>query len=141
MAVQIVRLGSPRQPGEGIRLGTVRHLPRGVRKEDYARRDYFDLWLPELAPGAKLLASARSAEMTTARWEAFAKRYRREMQAPVARRLLALLALMSRTTSVSIGCYCEDEAHCHRSLLRGLLVDAGAIVSPARGRQSASERS
>ena len=141
MAIQIVRLGSPRQPGEGIRLGTVRHLPRGVRKEDYARRDYFDLWLPELAPGTKLLASTRSAEMTAARWASFTKRYRREMQAPAARRLLALLALMSRTTSLSVGCYCEDEAHCHRSLLRGLLVDAGAIVSPVRARQSDSGRS
>src|SRR5688572_16142550 len=118
MAVRIVRLGAPRSPDEGIRLGTVRRPPRGVRKQDYASRDFYDAWLPELAPSDALLAWTRARPLTGARWTQFATRYRREMQAPAAQRLLTLIALLSRATHLSVGCYCEDEAHCHRRVLR-----------------------
>jgi uncharacterized protein YeaO (DUF488 family) len=120
--LRVVRLGTPRVPGEGLRLGTVRHLPHGVRKQDYARRDFFDLWLPELAPSAGLFSFIRKG----GRWETFAKRYRAEMHKPPAQRLLALLAQMSRTADLSVGCYCEDETRCHRSLLKKLFAEQGA---------------
>jgi uncharacterized protein YeaO (DUF488 family) len=128
MAIRIVRLGSPREPGEGPRLATVRRPPRGVRREDYARRDYFDLWLPDLAPSGPLVSYAKSQPLTPARWRTFARRYRSEMRAPAARRLLATLALLSAQASFSVGCYCADESRCHRSLLRQLLLEAGATV-------------
>jgi uncharacterized protein YeaO (DUF488 family) len=128
MAIRIVRLGTPRVPGEGLRLGTVRRPPRGVRKEDYARRDYFDLWLPDLAPSAQLVSYAQSRPLTPTRWEGFARRYRTEMGTPAIRRLLATLAGLSSQANFSVGCYCEDESRCHRSLLRQLLVEAGATV-------------
>ena len=128
MAIRIVRLGDPRAPGEGPRLGTVRRPPRGVRKEDYARRDYFDLWLPDLAPTAPLVSWALSQPFTDQRWNSYARRYRAEMRKPAARRLIALLATLSTGTDFSVGCYCADESHCHRSLLRELLVEAGATV-------------
>src|SRR5262245_41570989 len=126
MTLRVVRLGSPRSRSEGLRLGTVRRLPRGVKKTDYARLDYFDLWLPELAPSEKLFSRIRSADITPARWSRFAKAYRREMAQPAARRLLALLAALSRHADLSVGCYCEDEKRCHRSVLRQLLAEAGA---------------
>jgi uncharacterized protein YeaO (DUF488 family) len=129
MAIRTVRLGAPRARHEGIRLGTVRHPPRGVRKADLAVRDYFDVWLPELAPTAALVSWALSEPWTGARWETFARRYRREMRAPPQQRLLTLLAMLSKTTNLSIGCYCENEDRCHRSLLRQLLADAGAAVT------------
>ena len=129
MALRVVRLGTPRAPGEGLRLGTVRRLPRGVRKTDYAKRDYFDLWFPELAPSAALLAFARAQPLEGRRWTAFAKRYRREMDVPGARRMIELLARLSHRVDLSVGCYCEDESHCHRSLLRKLLVDHGAKIA------------
>lgn len=128
MAVRIVRLGTPRGRGEGLRLGTVRRLPRGVRKADYARRDFFDLWLPELAPSAKLFSYAVSEALTSQRWRRFAAAYRREMAQPGPQRLLAVLAALSQQADYSVGCYCEDESRCHRSLLRSLLVEAGARV-------------
>jgi uncharacterized protein YeaO (DUF488 family) len=128
MPIRIVRLGRPRHPNEGIRLGTVRRPPRGIKKADFARLDYFDLWLPDLAPSAPLVKWALSEPFTPTRWRAYAQRYRREMQAPAAQRLIALLAALSKQTNVSVGCYCEDESHCHRSLLRQLLTDAGADV-------------
>jgi uncharacterized protein YeaO (DUF488 family) len=128
MPIRVVRLGTPRLSGEGLRLGTVRHLPRGVRKEDYASRDYFDVWLPELAPSAPLVKFAMSEPLTPARWASFARRYRKEMSAPAARHLLAMLAALSQQTDLSVGCYCEDESRCHRSLLRELLAEAGAAV-------------
>jgi uncharacterized protein YeaO (DUF488 family) len=128
MAIRIVRLGDPRTPGEGIRLGTVRRLPRGVRKEDYATRDYFDLWLPDLAPSAPLVSWALSQPFTERRWNSYARRYRAEMRKPAARRLISLLATLSAGSSFSVGCYCADESHCHRSLLRELLIEAGAKV-------------
>jgi uncharacterized protein YeaO (DUF488 family) len=129
MAIRIVRLGDPRTPGEGIRLGTVRRPPRGVRKEDYATRDYFDLWLPDLAPSPPLVSWALSQPFTERRWNSFARRYRAEMRKPAARRLISLLATLSAGSSFSVGCYCADESHCHRSLLRELLIEAGAKVA------------
>jgi uncharacterized protein YeaO (DUF488 family) len=128
MAIQIVRLGTPRAAGEGLRLGTVRRPPRGVRKEDYARLDYYDLWLPDLAPSAELVKLALAEPFDPKRWETFVKRYRREMREPSAERLLALLAAMSRQTDFSVGCYCENADRCHRSILRDLLVEHGARV-------------
>ncbi|MGZ7031929.1 MAG: DUF488 domain-containing protein, partial [Thermoanaerobaculia bacterium] len=115
MAIRIVRLGDPRVAGEGVRLGTVRRPPRGVRKEDFGRLDFFDVWLPELAPSAPLVASALSKPFTPARWKRFAARYRSEMAKPAARHLLATLAALSSQTNFSLGCYCADETKCHRS--------------------------
>ena len=128
MPIRVVRLGEPRQPGEGLRLGTVRRPPRGVRKSDYSRLDYFDVWLPELAPPAQLVSWALSEPFTPKRWQRYAKAYRSQMRAPAASRLISLLASLSHQTSFSIGCYCADESKCHRSLLRELLVAAGAEV-------------
>ena len=128
MALRVVRLGSKRQRGEGLRLGTVRQLPRGVRKTEYARRDYFDLWLPELAPSPALFRYARAAPLSGPRWRRFARTYRREMSQPGAQRLLALLARLSRECNLSVGCYCEDASRCHRSLLAGLLAGHGARI-------------
>jgi uncharacterized protein YeaO (DUF488 family) len=126
MSFRVVRLGTPRHPNEGLRIGTVRRPPRGVKKQDYAKRDYFDVWLPELAPSAPLVKYALSQQLTPERWASYSKRYRTEMKKPAAARLLALLAALSRHIDFSIGCYCEDESHCHRSLLKQLLVENGA---------------
>jgi uncharacterized protein YeaO (DUF488 family) len=128
MAVTIVRLGSPRVPDEGLRLGTVRRPPRGVRKSDFARRDYYDIWLPDLAPSAQLVSWAKHSAWDDARWKRFEKEYRREMKAGAAPRLIELLAALSATTNFSVGCYCEDESRCHRRVLRSILEDAGASV-------------
>ena len=128
MAVRIVRLGSPRARGEGLRIGTVRRLPRGVKKADYSRRDFFDAWLPELAPSAPAVSWALSEPWTEARWRRYVRRYRSEMARPPARRLIAVLAALSRQTNFSVGCYCADEQRCHRSLLRVLLREAGAAL-------------
>ena len=128
MALRVVRLGQPRLPGEGIRVGTVRRPPRGVRKEDYASLDYFDVWLPELAPPADMVSWALSEPWTDKRWATYARQYRTQMAAPEARHLIQLLATMSKQTDLSVGCYCEDESRCHRGLLRELLVAAGADV-------------
>lgn len=123
MAIRVVRLGSPRAKDEGLRLGTVRRPPRGVRKQDYVRRNYFDLWLPELSPSAKLIGRAQTD------WGGFVRGYRREMKAPAARWMLELLARLSHQTNFSIGCYCERQDLCHRSILRQLLAEAGAKIS------------
>ena len=128
MAVRVVRLGQPRQPDEGLRVGTVRRPPRGVRKADFARRDYYDAWLPELAPSEPLRAWALSKPFTPPRFAEYAKKYRREMSEPAAQRLIALLAALSTSANFSIGCYCEDESHCHRGLLKVLLLEAGARI-------------
>ena len=128
MSVRVVRLGTPRDPDEGLRIGTVRRPPRGVRKEDYAPRDYFDVWLPELAPSAPLVSLALSEPFTPQRWAVYQRRYRREMRQPAAQRLIALLAALSLQTNFSVGCYCEDETRCHRSLLKRLLIEQGAEV-------------
>jgi len=120
--IRVTRLGSPRERGEGLRLGTVRRPPRGVRKADYARRNYYDLWLPELAPSTKLLGLSKD-------WGRFAKVYRREMKRPAAQRLVELLARLSHHANFSVGCYCEREERCHRSILRKLLAERGAKLS------------
>ena len=128
MSVRIVRLKTPRGPDEGLRIGTVRRPPRGVRKVDYAQHDYFDVWLPELAPSAPLVSWALSEPFTPKRWSVYERRYRQEMGRPAAQRLIALLAALSSQTNFSVGCYCEDETHCHRSLLKRLLIEQGAEV-------------
>ncbi|HEY7407560.1 MAG TPA: DUF488 family protein [Gemmatimonadaceae bacterium] len=128
MAIRVVQLGSRRSPGEGTRLGTVRRPPRGVRKADFAARDYFDVWLPELAPSQEVVSWASSERWTDARWRQFTRRYHKEMDEPHARHLIELLATLSQQTSFSVGCYCDDATRCHRSLLRALLADAGASL-------------
>jgi uncharacterized protein YeaO (DUF488 family) len=125
MPLRIVRLGTPRHRHEGLRIGTVRRPPRGVRKADYAAQDWFDVWLPDLAPSADTVKLAQHATSAT-EWRRFAARYRREMTAPEPSRLLDLLAVLSRQTNLSVGCYCEDERHCHRSVLRELFRERGA---------------
>lgn len=127
MAVRIVQLGSPRAEGEGLRIGTVRRPPRGVPKEQFASRDYYDVWFPNLAPSAELVAQALAAEDDKA-WNAFRRRYKAEMGQPDASRTLDLLAAMSRGAAFSVGCYCEDERRCHRSILRELLAQRGAEI-------------
>lgn len=128
MAVRIVRLGAPRAPGEGLRLGTVRRPPRGVPKTEFASRDFYDVWLPNLAPSAELVASAleAAAARDEKSWKRFVAQYRKEMGAPDSLHLLEMLAAMSRQSNFSVGCYCEDEAWCHRSVLRALLQEHGA---------------
>jgi uncharacterized protein YeaO (DUF488 family) len=129
VAIRVVRLGTPRTPGEGTRLGTVRRPPRGVRKDEFASRDYFDVWLPELAPSAEVVSWALSEPWTEARWRQFSRRYLKEMREPQARRLIELLAALSKDANLSVGCYCEDATRCHRTLLRTLLADAGAAMA------------
>ena len=128
MAVRIVRLGSPRAKGEGLRIGTVRHPPRGVPKSQHAKQDWYDVWLPELAPSRELVAFAQAADSPKA-WASFVKRYRSEMASPEKTRLVGLLAALSASTDFSVGCYCADEAHCHRSVLRALLKEHGAKLA------------
>jgi uncharacterized protein YeaO (DUF488 family) len=128
MAIRLVRLGSPRARGEGLRLGTVRRPPRGVPKSQHASRGFYDVWLPDLAPSDKLVGQARGASDERA-WRQFVRRYRAEMKRPEARRLLELLAALSRSTDLSVGCYCEDEARCHRSVLKELLREHGARLA------------
>jgi uncharacterized protein YeaO (DUF488 family) len=123
--LRVVRLGDPRSPGEGLRIGTVRRPPRGVPKSEYANQDWYDVWLPELAPSAEVVKLAQNAR-TEREWSAYVRRYRAEMKAPERARLLDLLAAMSHVTNFSVGCYCEDESRCHRSVLRELLADRGA---------------
>jgi len=127
MAVRIVQLGSPRTPGEGLRVGTVRRPPRGVPKAEFASRDFYDVWLPELAPSDGLVKAGQSAA-NESEWQRFAKRYRAEMKQPAAARLLDLLAALSRHTAFAVGCYCADETRCHRSVLKALLEEHGARV-------------
>lgn len=128
MAIRVVRLGTPRVEGEGLRLGTVRRPPRGVPKAEVASRDFYDVWLPELAPSEELLKAGRAAE-GEASWRAFVRRYRAEMAAPEKGRLLDLLARLSHQTDFSVGCYCADESRCHRSVLRDLLADRGSALA------------
>ena len=130
MAIRIVRLGSARTKGEGLRLGTARRPPRGVKKKDYAARNYFDVWFPDLAPSQPLVSWALSEDWTDARWRRYEKSYRREMQAPERQRLLEVLARLSHQADFSVGCYCEREDRCHRSILRELLEEHGAALTP-----------
>ena len=125
MAIRIVRLGSPRARGEGLRLGTVRRPPRGVPRAQYASRNFYDVWLPELAPSEPLVKLAQRAPDDRA-WRTFVRRYRSEMKHPAAARLLDLLAGFSHHAAFSVGCYCEDETRCHRSVLKLLLEEHGA---------------
>jgi uncharacterized protein YeaO (DUF488 family) len=129
LGLRAVRLGSARQRGEGLRIGTARRPPRGVRKADYARRNFYDVWLPELAPSQKWVSWALAEPWTDARWRKYARNYRREMRDPGAARLIELLAALSHRTNLSVGCYCEDETRCHRSLLRELLRERGAKLA------------
>jgi uncharacterized protein YeaO (DUF488 family) len=129
MTLRIVRLGSPRASGEGTRVGAVRYPPRGVPKERYVSENWFDVWYPDLAPSKELMARAKSAR-SPGDWTAFTRAFQREMSKPIARRALDLLAALSHNADFSIGCYCEDESRCHRSVLRKLLTDRGALITP-----------
>jgi uncharacterized protein YeaO (DUF488 family) len=127
MAISVVRLGTPRLADEGLRIGTVRRPPRGVPKAAFASRDFYDIWLPELAPSEALLKQGLLADDERS-WRAFARRYRAEMKAAEKGRLLDLLTALSDQTNFAVGCYCANEARCHRSLLRELLVARGAVI-------------
>jgi len=128
VSVRIVRLGSPRTPGEGLRIGTVRRPPRGVPKAQFASGDWYDVWYPNLAPSAEAVSAALAAT-SDREWAAFARRYRKEMGEPANARTLDLLAALSHTADFAVGCYCEDERRCHRSLLRELLAERGAKIA------------
>lgn len=125
MAIRVVRLGSPRADNEGLRIGTVRRPPRGVPKSEFARQNWYDVWFPNLAPSLETMKQAQQAK-TPAEWTAFTRRYRAEMATPENAHAIALLAAMSQASDFSVGCYCEHESHCHRSVLRELLAGAGA---------------
>lgn len=125
MTVRIVRLGTDRLPGEGLRIGTVRRPPRGVPKAEFSRGNWYDVWFPTLAPSAETMKLGQQAD-TPAQWNTFVRAYRREMAEPDAAHAIALLAALSQHSDFSVGCYCEDETHCHRSVLRTLLADEGA---------------
>lgn len=125
MAIRIVRLGSARAAGEGLRIGAVRRPPRGVPKDRFAAEDWYDVWYPNLAPSPETVKLAQQAQ-SEQDWQAFRRHYRAEMATPENRHSLALLAALSQQTDFSVGCYCEDEAHCHRSVLRDLLAEQGA---------------
>ena len=129
MALTIVRLGSPRQANEGLRIGTVRRPPRGVPKAEFAKRDFYDVWLPDLSPSPELIKEALSAPDEKA-WGAFVRKFRSEMNESGAARVLDLLAALSHTSDFSVGCYCEDENRCHRSVLKQLLTERGAVIRP-----------
>lgn len=128
MSVRIVRLGTPRQADEGTRIGTVRRVPRGVPKERYASEDWFDVWFPVLSPSSELMAQAKAAE-SEKDWAGFTRGFRAEMAEPAPRHALDLLATLSQGADFSVGCYCENEAHCHRSVLRALLAERGARIA------------
>lgn len=125
MAVRIVRLGTPRAKGEGLRIGTVRRPPRGVPKAKFASGNWYDVWFPNLAPSLETMKQAQAAQ-TPAQWDAFVRKYRAEMAVPENSHAIALLAALSKDTAFSVGCYCKDESHCHRSVLRELLAAQGA---------------
>ncbi len=129
MTVRIVQLGSPRADGEGTRIGTVRRPPRGVPKSEFASGNWYDVWYPNLAPSPETMKLGQSAE-TPEQWRAFEKKYKSEMSTPETSRTIELLAALSRQSNFSVGCYCENEAHCHRSILRHLLEQAGADIQP-----------
>ena len=129
MAIRVVRLGSQRTEGEGLRIGTVRRPPRGVPKTEFASQNWYDVWFPNLAPSVETMKLGQNAK-TPAQWARFIKKYRAEMAIPHNSHAIELLAALSRECNFSIGCYCEDEAHCHRSILRELLADKGAKLEP-----------
>jgi uncharacterized protein YeaO (DUF488 family) len=127
MVVRVVRLGTPREEAEGLRIGTVRRPPRGVRKAEFASRNWYDVWFPNLAPSVETMKLGQEAA-TPAQWATFSKKYRAEMSSPENNHSLQLLAALSHQSNFSVGCYCENEAHCHRSVLRVLLAEAGATI-------------
>ncbi len=137
MAIRIVQLGSERAPDEGLRIGTVRRPPRGVPKAEFASRNYYDCWYPELSPEVELMQQALEAirlrkagqeAQADKLWKQFEKQFRKQLAEPAADRTLGLLAALSHGSAFSLGCYCDDEAHCHRSILRSLLADRGATL-------------
>jgi len=137
MAIRIVQLGSERAPDEGLRIGTVRRPPRGVPKAEFASRNYYDCWYPELSPEVELMQQALEAiklrkagqeAQADKLWKQFEKQFRKQLAEPAADRTLGLLAALSHSSAFSLGCYCDDEAHCHRSILRSLLADRGATL-------------
>lgn len=128
MSITVVRLGSPRKPKEGLRIGTVRRPPRGVPKTEFAKRDFYDVWLPNLSPSAELVAFALRAPDEHS-WKTFERKFRNEMKQPEATHLIDVLAALSHQTNFSIGCYCENEARCHRSVLKKLLAESEAEIS------------
>ena len=128
MTIRIVRLGSPRKDGEGLRIGTVRRPPRGIRKEDYGSKDFYDVWFPNLSPSESLLKQARAADDEKS-WKTFKRKFLAELKKPGSSKDLDLLAALSHHTDISIGCYCADESRCHRSILREVLLQRGADVS------------
>lgn len=128
MAIHIVRFGSPREEGEGIRIGTVRRPPRGVRKADLARLDYYDVWLPQMSPSADLVSWIRKNQDSVSDWKQFERRFMRELSTADNQRLLDLMAAFSKSVDFSIGCYCENETRCHRSILKKVLQDRGAVI-------------
>ncbi len=130
MAIRVVRLGSPRAGGEGIRIGTVRRPPRGVPKSEFAAQDWYDVWFPNLAPSVETMKLGQAAQ-TAAEWSRFTKKYRAEMAKPENSHAIELLAALSRQSNFSVGCYCENESHCHRSVLRALLAEKGADLEPS----------
>jgi uncharacterized protein YeaO (DUF488 family) len=127
MAIRIVQLGSPRSRGEGLRIGTVRRPPRGVPKSEFASRNFYDIWLPNLSPSEELVKEAQSSKSEAA-WRTFARKYRAEMKRPQNSRVLDLLAALSHQTDFAVGCYCADEEHCHRSVLGDLLAERDALI-------------
>jgi uncharacterized protein YeaO (DUF488 family) len=127
MTVRIVRLGTARSPDEGTRIGTVRRPPRGVPKAEFASRDYYDVWLPTLSPTVELMAEAKAAT-NASEWNAFKRKFRTQMEGPDTSKVLDVLATLSHQTNFSVGCYCDDESHCHRSVLRALLEERGAKI-------------
>lgn len=136
MPLRVVQLGSPRHKDEGTRIGTVRRPPRGVPKTEFSRRDWYDVWFPNLAPSIELMKLGQAAA-SEREWKAFLKQYKTEMSAPDRRRDIELLAALSQTVNLSVGCYCHDEARCHRSALRELLAEAGAKLAPSGGESAA----
>ena len=128
MAIRVVKLGSARSEGEGTRIGTVRRPPRGVPKSEFASQNWYDVWFPNLAPSAETMKLGQEAQ-TPVQWAAFIKKYRAEMATPDASRTIELLAVLSHQSNFSVGCYCQDEAHCHRSVLRALLAEKGASIA------------
>lgn len=127
MSVRVVRLGTPRHPGEGLRIGTVRRPPRGVAKAQFAKQNWYDIWFPNLAPSLETMKLGQRAG-SPSEWAAFKRKYRSEMASPDAKRTLDLLAALSHTANFSVGCYCEHEERCHRSVLRELLAERGARI-------------
>jgi len=129
MAIRVVQLGAPRTKNEGIRVGTVRRPPRGVRKTDYARLDFYDVWLPQLAPSAGLLGWIKGRQDMASSWKQFEKHYLHELSDPDNQRLLDFLTALSKETNFSVGCFCEDENLCHRSILKKVLAERGALIT------------